>query len=381
MRNIMLLIINTLKVTFRKKGNFIVYLLLPLTGVLLSMAIYTGGSDKPLPVGVVDNDTSVLSGDFTVAVNSSRGYTATAINEADGKEKLLDGSLEAVITIPSGYSDSIYRNSPMKMELMSVKGKDATVWLEHYIDLYTKNLADLSTASGGDKAVFDRLYAQYKANPLKLAEEHVADKQRSKNMTVTSVGFLIMFVMMGAGLTTNFILNEKRNRTYYRICSAPVNQWQYIMSNAVTSLLIVSVQIIVLLLVLTYVFHVETYVPGPVMFLILFMFGLAAVGISLLIAAFSSSSYMSGTLNSVIMTPTCMLGGCFWSVDYMPKVMQKIAYFTPQRWTIEAVQKIQTGVGFENILMNLLILAAFAAAMIAIAAYRFSRTGSIQKFV
>lgn len=65
----------------------------------------------------------------------------------------------------------------------------------------------------------------------------------------------------------------------------------------------------------------------------------------------------------------------------MPVSMQKIAFFVPQRWALDAVQKLQSGLGFEGIMMNLAILLAFSAALLLVAIYRFARTGNIQKFV
>lgn len=76
-----------------------------------------------------------------------------------------------------------------------------------------------------------------------------------------------------------------------------------------------------------------------------------------------------------------MLGGCFWDISLMPDFMQKIGYFVPQRWAMDAIQKLQNGGAQADILLNLIILAAFAAAFILTAIYKFSRTTSLQKFV
>jgi ABC-2 type transport system permease protein len=117
------------------------------------------------------------------------------------------------------------------------------------------------------------------------------------------------------------------------------------------------------------------------MFITLLMFTLVAVGLGLLITAFSSSSYMAGTLSTLVLTPTCMLGGCYWDYELMPDFMQKIGYFTPQRWVMEAIRKMQDGGTLESITLNLLVLAAFALAFLLIAAFRQSRTENMQKFV
>jgi ABC-2 type transport system permease protein len=134
-------------------------------------------------------------------------------------------------------------------------------------------------------------------------------------------------------------------------------------------------------LAMKFVFGIETGISDIHMFITLLMFALVAVGLGLLITAFSSSSYMAGTLSTLVLTPTCMLGGCYWDYELMPDFMQKIGYFTPQRWVMEAIRKMQDGGTLESITLNLLVLAAFALAFLLIAAFRQSRTENMQKFV
>lgn len=381
MRNVALLIQNTFRVTFRKKSNIFIYLFLPLLGVLLSILIYNGTGSEKVRIGLADRDGSRLSADFANAIKALDGYTVSTIAEEDIKENLLSGKLDAAVILPGGFGEGILSLRPVKAQIVTIKGMETTAWIQNNVNLYTRNLVDLAAASDSDTSVFDKMYAEYRANQLKLTGISLKDEHTGKLMTITSMGFLIMFVMLGASFTSQIILNEKRNRTYYRICSAPVSSREYIASNAISSMLIVALQIIAILLIMKYLFRIETFVPGTLMFLILMLFGMAAVGICLTVTAFSSSSYMASTVNTLILTPTCMLGGCFWSVDFMPEFMRKISYFTPQRWALEAIQKLQAGGSLNDIRMNLLILPAFAAASFLVAAYRFSRGENMQKFV
>lgn len=128
-------------------------------------------------------------------------------------------------------------------------------------------------------------------------------------------------------------------------------------------------------------FRIETFVPDIAMFLILLLFGIVAIGIALVITAFAGSSYMAATLSSLVITSTCMLGGCFWPVDLMPEVVQKISFFMPQQWAIDAFQKVQLGSGMYEILINTMILCAFALALLLIAIYKFYRADDVKKFV
>jgi ABC-2 type transport system permease protein len=76
-----------------------------------------------------------------------------------------------------------------------------------------------------------------------------------------------------------------------------------------------------------------------------------------------------------------LLAGCFWPVEIMPKAVQKIADFLPQRWTLDTISKLQQGNHFDTLYLNYLILAAFAVAFFLIAVYKFGRSNSVKNFV
>ncbi len=381
MRNMFLIIANILKVTFRKKGSILIYLFMPLAGVVLSLLIYSNTGLTVVRTGFVDHDGGMLSADLKEAFRSSDIYKLTEISDSEINDRLLDMELDAAVIVPAGYTEGIYSGRPEKIKVISIKGQDTTAWINQLLNSYTDTLMRFSAASGGDRALFDRMYGEYKANPVKLSAVQLEDQKTGRYMALSSMGFLIMFLMLGAGFINMFILKEKRDRTYHRICSAPVRARQYIAGNVVASLLVVVFQILIIQIVMKFVLHIETGVSDGAMFLILFLFGLVAIGIGLVVTAFSSSTYMAGTLNTLILTPTCMLGGCFWDTGIMPDFMQKIGYFVPQRWAIDAIRKLQAAGAAADISLNLLILVAFAAALFLVAIYRFSRTINMQKFV
>ncbi len=381
MKNVGILILNTLKVTFRRKGNLIIYLLLPILGVILAVVIYSGAGSARVNIAVADKDAGRLSVDFTNDLKERDSFKIYEVKESDIRNGLLDRKYDAAIVIPEGFEQGVHAGNIPEIEVISLKGQESTAWIVSFINLNSQNLASLYAASDGDKSAFDKLYDNYRKGSLKIKVEELDDVKTSQNVTVTSMGFLIMFVMLGSSFTSQFILNEKRTRTYYRICSAPVSFREYIAANTLTSLIIISIQILVIQLVMKYIFRLETFVPDGSMFVILFLFGMVATGLNMLITALSSSSYMASTVSTLVLTPTCMLGGCFWSVELMPEIMQKIAFFMPQWWTLDAIKKMQVGGGFDTIGMHLVILLAFAAALLLGAIYRFSRINDVQKFV
>jgi len=381
MRNMLLITVNTLKITFRKKGNFVLYLILPVIGIIASLGIYGSTGTGSVNIGVINNDNGILSADMIEYFNRIEKFQLKEMDNEDSERLLLDGSVSCLMVFPEGFTESFLTGSPKKTEILSIKGKETTIWIENAINMHAGNIYSLVEASEFKKDVFDRLYENYKKQNLKLRINKVDDQANSKMMTNQTLGFLILFVMLGTSMTSELILREKRNRTYFRICSSPVSSKVYISGNVAASILIVLVQIYLTLMLMRWVFRIDTYVPGWQMLMILVCFGLSAIGIGTMIVAFSKSSYQVSTFSTLVITPMCMLSGCYWSVEYMPDIMQKISWFMPPRWALDAVERLQRGTEFGNVMINLVVMLAFAAAFFAISAYKFSISDDVRTFV
>jgi len=381
LRNAWLLTLNTLKLLLRKKANIIVFFILPIIGMLVSIAAYSNVGSTSVRMGVIDNDHSALSGDYVQSMNQQQSLKVTAMSEGEKESQISSGTLDCVLVIPEGYADGIYKNHLKQVEIVSIKGEAATAWIQNYTNIYLRNLQDIAVAAGGDKATFEKLYNTLKQDKLSLIVKKIPDQTRNQGMTTQMIGFLIMFMLIGAGNTAEMILKEKRDRTYYRICAAPVSARTYIFGNIMANLILVVVQIALTLLFMIKVFKVQIYLPVAELFLILVLFGLVAIGLGVLIVSFSNDSKQAGTMQNMIITPSCMLAGCFWPVEIMPKTLQRIADFLPQTWTIGAIQKLQMGASFDQVMLNLLIIIAFALTFFLVAAYRFGRNDNVKTFV
>jgi len=376
-----LLTLNTLKVLLRKKGNIIIFFILPIIGMLVSIGVYSNLGSTSVRIGVIDNDQSALVGDFVQSISQQETMKVTAVTEGEKERQISSGKVDCVLVIPVGFAEAIYNGNIKPVEIFSIKGEAATAWIQSYTNIYLRNLQDISEASGENKNTFEKIYNNIKQAKFSLQINKVQDQTKDKGMTTQMIGFLIMFMMLGAGNTAEMILREKRNRTYYRICSAPVSAKTYIFGNVLANLLLVMLQISLALFMMIKVFKIQTHVPVVEMFMILVLFGLVAIGLGVLIVAFSDDSKQAGTLQNLFITPTCMLAGCFWPIEIMPKSLQQIADFLPQKWTIGAIQKLQMGGSFDQIMINILIIAAFALTFFLVAAYRFGRNDSVKTFI
>ncbi|MCL6478291.1 MAG: ABC transporter permease [Peptococcaceae bacterium] len=381
MRNIVLLALNTLKVVFRKKGNYIAFFLLPVIGILVSIGSYGHVSSVNLKMGVLNRDNSIIADDMIRSLGREDKFKITPVDEREIENALTTGKIDCVVIIPRDFGDSVRNNQPQQVEVVSIKGKAATAWVSSYLNTYAGNLFAMAEASGGDKDNFSRIYGDFTREKPALKVSQVQDRTRSKGMASLSIGFLVMFIMLGAGNTAEIILKEKRDRTYFRICAAPVDGRSYVAGNVLANLVIITIQILLTLFLLSGVFHINTYVPWPQLFLILSAFGLVAIGLGLLVVAFAGNSMQAQTLQLVIITPTCLLSGCFWPLEIMPGIARRIADFLPQTWAISAIQRLQEGGDFDQVFMHLSILLAFGLAFFLAAAYGFGRNDNIKSFI
>ncbi|WP_158332813.1 ABC transporter permease [Neobacillus sedimentimangrovi] len=96
--------------------------------------------------------------------------------------------------------------------------------------------------------------------------------------------------------------------------------------------------------------------------------------------SFASSSRAAGALHTLILIPSCLLAGCFWPFDLMPKVVQRIAQFMPQHWVLNTISQLQLGHSFGSIYINLMILPEFTAVFFLFSIYKFGRNNDVRNF-
>ncbi|GGA23979.1 ABC transporter permease [Paenibacillus physcomitrellae] len=373
----------TLSAALRKKSGWIMLFILPVAGVLVSLLIYGGGSSSILRVGIVnqDGDSPITQNTMNFILNMNNAEVTVANTEETLKDQIASGSLDTGIVLESGFAEHVQSGHPEGLTVLSVKGAQVTAYLKSLLQNYIVNVASIGAATQQNPALFDQIYKEYNENHFKLDAAVVQDTSKAKNMTYQSMGFLIAFMMFSACNLTHLILKEKENRTYLRLLTSPVSAKMYVLSNVLVNIVLLMTQIALTLVVLKVVLGIDSGIPTAELVATLFLYGLTAIGLSLVIVAFAKNSSMSGALQNLIITPTCLLAGCYFPVDIMPDSVRKIATFLPQHWLLETVNDLQTGTPFGHLYLNLLIMAAFAAAFSLIAVYRFSRNNDTRTFV
>jgi ABC-2 type transport system permease protein len=376
------LIRKTLKNTFRSKKAWLLYLGLPIIGILVSMLLEGNTSGDVLRVGIVNLDgDQAITQDAIRFVEGLNHIKITLTDEKSLRGDITAGKLDSGLVFGQGFATSVREGTPKNLNLVSVKGAQVTAYVKSLLQSYIGNVAAIGKEAQGDQASFDAIYSDYKQSSFKVSAQTVTDTSNTKGMTYQAIGFLITFMMFSAVNLSELILKEKENRTFLRLLSSPVSARTYVLSNVIVNIIIMFMQILLTVFLMKNVFNIDSGIPYGQMIPILLLFALAAIGLSLLIVAFAKSISGAGALQNLIITPTCLLSGCYFPVDIMPDSVRKISNFLPQHWLLDTVDKLQHGTAFGSLTLNLAILLAFAVAFALVAIYRFGRNNDTRLFV
>ena len=381
MKDILWLIQKTLSVLLKNKKGLLIIIGLPIIGSLISFSIYGNVGQGTLNIGVVNKENQYIANDTVKFLEGLNHVKVSKIKESEVEDKLTSKKLDGVITLNKGFSQSVRDGKPSHIEVASIKGDQVTGFVKSYLYNYIDNIVAISKVAQNDQSTFDNMYAGYQKSLFKVKAETLQDTSKNKDMTNQTVGYLIMFMLFSAVNLSELILKEKENRTYFRLLSTPIDGKKFILSNVAVNMIILVVQIVVAVLFMTNVFHTNINMPFMVMIGVLMIFALVAIGMSLAIVSFAKNATSANAMQNIIITPTCLLAGCFFPFEIMPTSVQKIADFLPQRWLLDTIGKLQQGTPIADLYLNILILFAFAIAFFLIAIYKFGRNNDARNFI
>lgn len=372
MRNMFILSFNTLRMVLRKKSYLFFFVIFPILGMVFSLLNNKAAPPRTLNVGICDSDHSRISGDLIRSFQAQKSFKVRRIPETKLNGWLMTGKLDCLFIIPRGFTNWVITGVPGRITIYADKNEETAVWIRSYLNIYSQNLAAIGVAAGGNQVVFYRLYRDFQNQPP-LFIQKLSDRRKDKQVFLQSIGLLILAIMFGSGLVANQIIDEKRAGTFSRVLTAPVSAKSYIAGNILTNIIVIFAQVSLVLILTTQIFRINTFISPLLLFMVLMIFGLVAISLGMVIVSVAKDRLQMNMFSYVIIVPTSMLGGCFWSVEMMPRFMQNLANFFPQKWTLEAIGRLQNGDSPDKVLMDILIILAFGVLFFILAAYGINR--------
>ncbi|MEC0127750.1 ABC transporter permease [Paenibacillus pabuli] len=365
--------------TILRKRGFIAFFLLPCLVVSGAVALFGSEQGTRAVILYVNEDQGAAGAWILDELGQKEEYLLKPMNHvAELKDAIAQQKGTSGMIIPANYTDDLLQNKQAEVELVELRASESSYTLRAAVEGLASGLNQSASAVlaaadavSGETPDLSQKQATFEQLLVELGKHQIAGEATELQMypkpglnNVT--GFTLMFMM---GLLTSavaVIMEDRRQRTMARVYTAPVRAYEIALGNFLGSFAIGMIQIVLVLGISSWVLHYDAGIPFGIHFLILAAFMLVSMGIASTVAGLIRESKNANMLNSLIITPTCMIGGCFWPLSIMPDYMQKLANFVPQKWAIQAVETVSAGGTLSDITIPLLILGGMAAILLTV---------------
>lgn len=363
---------NMLRRTLLQKKSFLMYLLIPAGVVSFIIGVMGQQQEHRVDIAYINMDQGPFGAHLLQELKLLPDYRLQEqSSEADLKETVTKQKAGGAFVIPEGFSETLLKGAAPQVDMYQLSVSEAAVTLkitldsiltgyQGTVDVHRKQgLQDKSLQEAMEKTLTQMEKHQVKAQVTDL------NLYVNPNMHLV-IGFMLMFMMGVINNTISVIMEDRRMRTMARTFTAPVRSIEIMLGNFIGSFLVGTLQVLVILIVTRYVTNFEFGLAFFSQFVMLEFFLLASMGIASAVAGMVKNVSNMGMINSLVVTPTCMLGGCFWPISLMPEWMQKIANFVPQKWVIDAIQQMAAGHSLSQMWMHMGVLTLFALILLGV---------------
>lgn len=309
--------------------------------------------------------------------------TTERLGEAEAKELVESGELDALVKIPEGFTRDVLgqvmldepsgKSVILQLEENSIETNTLENILSAYMDSLNYQFA-LSNVTDGE--VLEPVLPQGGREEIKGVEPYDISQYLTFSMTTLFTLFIATTVM--AKTTT-----EKRERVFDRIILTNRNPLFYLMGKVISTFIFSFVQLMLVFIVSQLILDIF---PGKStefwigILLISTFFALAIAGLTAVFTSLalniSNVDLVNGLLYMIIMLMAAV-GGNFTPVQGFPELVQRIGEWTPNGLTLTTfLQWIQFG-AMSDLGMPIIKLSVFFVLCLIIGMFLFPKRGRV----
>jgi len=355
----------------RRTVGFLV--LMPL--LMITIFGYTfGGNVKNVNVYVVNLDQAPANESVSAAIitylqtrdtlHIARIYT-TADGVAFATEKVKDADIWASIVFNETFTEDVTKAS------LDASGQPAMIGLT--IDGTNPNIVS-SVSNELLMAIRAVLGQRAFIAPILVVPDLVYGKD------ARFIDFFAPGVMGLAAMMVTFMLSiisfvhERSTSTLDRLLSTPVTEGEIVAGYALAFGLVGLVQSCVIITAAILLFNVMIVGNVLLALLVIFILGVGNQGLGFLLSSIAKNEFQAIQFLPLILFPSILLSGVFWPIEAVPTLLRPVSYFIPLTYAVEGMRSVMIrGWSVDGIWPELLILTAFAIAMLVLSMYGLKR--------
>jgi drug efflux transport system permease protein len=326
---------------------------------------------RHIALAVEDRDGTAESRAVVSAfVNSGYFDLAAAVYSPRAAERLLDrNEARAVLVIPEGFARGVQRGETVPVQVI-ISGDNANTATT--VMGYTGSiLRGVSSAIAAD--------VRLEAPPLLAVEPRIWYNPELRSTLFLVPGLIAYIAMITAVASTALsIVREKEIGTMEQVQMAPIGTFSFVIGKTIPYFIISLGSAALIILASMALFGLPMRGSWLALLVALSLFLIGALATGLLISTISDTQQVAFQMALLIsLLPTIMLSGFIFPIASMPRALQLITTIVPARYFLVALRGIVLkGAPLSHLIVPLVALAIYAAAMLGLASVRLARSRS-----
>ena len=370
MRSVYALVKNNLKIMILKKPAYtILTVVFPMIIFLFAPKIIDG-SITEINVGIYDESKSFSSNKLDEYLSDIDMINLVEVNsEDDLKQKFNTRDIYLGIMIEKNIEEKILKGDNSGVILYGIEGESLHEILDKGLSIELSNMINLAKVNDGDLEKYKLSVERKEKEKIEVSYKDLNDVKKDHSVSQSLIGFIIMFAFYRAMSGSGLISEDKEQNMYTRILTTSVRPWQYYLSNIISTTILLSILFTISVIEINFVSTIEIGVSNLMLIVILLILGIVSVSVGTFCMTITNDRDLSSIISNFVTISFLALGGCFVPLSYLSGTINKISYFTPIRWAMEAINNAQQGADIGVIVMNLLVLSLFGVVFFIISVY------------
>ncbi len=379
--------VNTVRF-LRERSNIFFVFLLPLLIILLLGAVYGGGFESRVGVHV-DDAGGPLAESLVATIEDLDEISVQRYDDAGAmRDAVQRGTIDGGLTIPARFDADLAAGEVVEVVFIgrmteqtsmllgeAVRGAVAAEaepiraarFVEHQgVASFQEALpvaTDLAHDEGGRITVTFR----------EAGESAFAEFEGLGNFDVGSSQELVLFMFLTSLAGSAALIQTRRLGVARRMLATPTSTRAIVGGETLGRFSIAMVQGLYIMVGTLLLFRVDWGDPFGAVAIVV-VFALVGAAAAMLMGALFSNDQQAGSLGVLLGLGLAAFGGAMAPIEIFPATMKTLAKVTPHAWAIDGFAKLVRRDGnIVDILPNLGVLAAFAAAFMLLGAWRLRR--------
>jgi ABC-2 type transport system permease protein len=362
-------------------------LLLPFAIILVIGLAIGGFSNTRVPVGVVHDGSGPLTAGLVKGLDARPLMLRTYTSESKLRKDVRRGTIVAGVIIPADFDAAVRAGRSADVTFVAdlahgfpaairsavqaaVSGQGAELQAARFASAHTHTTFDAALAQAG------RVQNIVPAVGVKTESIGAAYKHRvviPSGFEYTAPANLVLFVFITSFAGSAALIESRRLGVSRRMLGTPTKARVLVGGETAGRFVIAALQGLYIVGLGILVFRVHFGNPLAAAVLVL-LFSLVATAFAMLAGTLLSTPEQAGTIGPIAGIAMGMLSGCMWPRVIMPPFMQHLGRLFPQSWAMDGfIKLISDHASIADIAPQLGVLAAFAAVLLPLAAWRYRR--------